>query len=139
MTTHISNENIQHPRSKSAFQTIKTLVGLYVLLNLGTLVVAFVLRNKPDLVTDAVWVRGTILFITSLLLFSFASQLSKGARKAYLRVRILSAILFASVVVILAIPGDFPMWMKLEQTVCGLLLLGIVVIVNGNHLRTMFK
>jgi hypothetical protein len=38
----------------------------------------------------------------------------------------------------MAIPGDFPLWMKLEQGVCGLLLLGVVATVNGKHLRSVF-
>lgn len=38
-----------------------------------------------------------------------------------------------------AVPGDFPRWFKLEQGVCGLLLLGVVLVVNGKHLRTAFS
>lgn len=41
--------------------------------------------------------------------------------------------------VIVAVPGDFPLWFKLEQGVCGLLLLGVVLVVNGKHLRTAFS
>jgi hypothetical protein len=43
-----------------------------------------------------------------------------------------------AIAVILAIPGDFPLWFKLEQGICGLLLLGVVVVVNGQRLRSAF-
>ncbi len=41
-------------------------------------------------------------------------------------------------VVIIALPGTFPLWMKIEQGVCGLLLIGVAVLVNGKHLRSSF-
>jgi len=36
------------------------------------------------------------------------------------------------------LPGTFPLWMKVEQGVCGFLLLGVIGIVNGQHLRSLF-
>jgi hypothetical protein len=42
------------------------------------------------------------------------------------------------VVVILALPGTFPLWLKLEPGVCGLLLLGVVVSVNRSRIRSLF-
>jgi hypothetical protein len=44
----------------------------------------------------------------------------------------------AAIAVIIALPGTFPLWMKIEQGVCGLILLGVVVIVNGRRLRSLF-
>jgi preprotein translocase subunit SecY len=40
--------------------------------------------------------------------------------------------------VIVALPGLIPQWMKVEQSGCGLLLLCVVIIVNGKHLRAQF-
>ncbi len=44
----------------------------------------------------------------------------------------------AAIVVIVAPPGTFPPWLKLEQAACGLLLIGVVVLVNGRRLRSSF-
>ena len=44
----------------------------------------------------------------------------------------------AAIAVIIALPGTFPLWMKIVQGVCGLILLGVVVIVNGRRLRSLF-
>jgi hypothetical protein len=43
-----------------------------------------------------------------------------------------------AIAVILAIPGDFPLWFKIEQGACGLLLLGVGAIANGKQLRSTF-
>jgi hypothetical protein len=43
-----------------------------------------------------------------------------------------------AIVFIIALPGTFPMWMKIEQGVCGLVLIGVVVLVNGKHIRSLF-
>lgn len=42
----------------------------------------------------------------------------------------------AVIVVIIAVPGGFPVWMKIEQGVCGLLLIGTVSC--ATTLRTVF-
>jgi hypothetical protein len=60
---------------------------------------------------------------------------ARGSRRAYLRLRIASAIMLAAIVVIIAIPGSFPLWMKIEQGACGLIPLGVVAIVYGRQLR----
>ena len=56
----------------------------------------------------------------------------------YLRLRIISIVMPAAMVVIIALPGTFPLWMKIEQGVCGLLLIGVAFLVNGKHLRSSF-
>ena len=43
-----------------------------------------------------------------------------------------------AIAVIIVLPGTFPLWMKIEQGACGLLLAGVVVIVNGGHMRSLF-
>jgi hypothetical protein len=120
------------------FRTAKMLVGAYVVLSVLTLAAIVVLRNHPDLVTDAVWVRATIVVLSSLLTFSFTRQAAKGSRRGYLRLRLVSAIMFVAIVVIVALPGAFPVWLRLEQAVCGLLLLGVVIEVNSSSVRAAF-
>jgi hypothetical protein len=46
--------------------------------------------------------------------------------------------MLVAIVVIIALPGTFPLWLKGEQAVCGLLLLGVALLVNGKHLRSVF-
>ncbi|MFE0020904.1 hypothetical protein [Amycolatopsis sp. NPDC059021] len=135
----IAREELGKSDVKSALRTVKTLVGLYTALSLLTLVAIILLRNRADLVTDAVWIRGTIVAVTALLMFSFAIRTGQGRSRAFLRLRLVSGIMLVAIVVIIALPGAFPTWMKIEQGVCGLLLLGVVFLVNGPRLRSVFS
>jgi hypothetical protein len=41
-------------------------------------------------------------------------------------------------VVIDALPGTFPVWMKIQQAVCGIVMLGVVLTVNARSVRSAF-
>jgi hypothetical protein len=107
-------------------------------LSVLTLAAIVVLRNHPDLVTDAVWVRATIVVLSSLLTLLFTRQAANGSRRGYLRLRLVSAIMLVAIAVIVALPGAFPVWLRLEQAVCGLLLLGVVIDINSSGVRAAF-
>lgn len=137
-TRNISEEYLNHPRSQATFRNVKLFVGCYLGISILTLVATILLRTNTAIVTPAVWVRGTIVVASAALTTLFAIQAARGSRAGYLRLRLVSAIMLVAIVVIIALPGTFPMWMKLEQGVCGLLLLGVVLIINGKHLRSTF-
>jgi O-antigen/teichoic acid export membrane protein len=102
-------------------RTTRILVSCYLTLSVLTLVAVFLMRDHPGLVNPAVWVRTSIVAASAALMMSFV------VRRAYLRLRIVSTVMLIAIAVILAIPGDFPLWLKAEQAICGLLLLGVVV------------
>ena len=134
----IADEDLNHPLSLTAFRRMKVLVGCYFVLSVLTLVAAYVLRDDPGMVTDTVWVRGVIVAVTSALMFAFVAGTTRGRRRAYLRLRIVSAVMVVAIAILISLPGFLPMWMRIEQGVCGLLLLGVVLVVNGGHLRSLF-
>ncbi|MEW9528221.1 hypothetical protein [Microbispora sp. NPDC049125] len=134
----IAEDDLDHPRSRASFRTMKILVGCYIVLSVLTLVAAYVLRDDPRMVTDTVWVRGVIVAASSLLMFSFVAGTARGRGRAYLRLRIASALMVVAITVLVALPGFLPVWMRIEQGVCGLALLGVVLIANGGHLRSLF-
>ncbi|WP_372664945.1 hypothetical protein [Amycolatopsis kentuckyensis] len=122
-------------RPGSRFRPVLLLTGGYVALSVLTLVAIVLLRNDHALVTDAVWVRATLVVASSLLTFAFARSAARGSRKGLLRLRIVAAVMLVAIVVIVALPGLFPVWLRIEQAVCGLLLLGVTVLVNGRWAR----
>lgn len=139
MNTQILDEGqLKHPRSQMAFRSVKALALCYLGISVLTFFAIILLRNHTAIVTPAVWIRGTIVVASALLTTSFAYRMARGRSRAYLRLRLVSAIMLVAVVVIIALPGTFPLWMKMEQGVCGLFLLGIVVIINKKHLRSTF-
>jgi Tfp pilus assembly protein PilN len=114
-------------RTAAAFRTVKLLVGGYVGLSVLTLVAAYFMRDTAA-VTDAVWVRGIIVVLASLVMAWSAASAARGSRRALRRVRILATVMTVAIVVIVALPGLFPVWMKVEQGVCGVLLVGVIVL-----------
>ena len=135
MSAKTANRNIAGS-ARSALGTVRSLVLCYLVLSVATLAAIVLMRNNPALVTDAVWVRGTIVAVTAFLMLSFASGAAKGNPRALLRLRIVSAIMVVVIAVIIALPGGFPTWMKIEQAVCGVLLLGVVALANGKRVRS---
>ncbi len=95
----------------------------------------FLLRNNHTAVNSAVWTRGTVVALSALLTFTFTVRTARGSRRAYLRLRIISAAMVVAIAVIIALPGTFPLWMKVEQGISGLVLIGVAAVVNGEHLR----
>jgi hypothetical protein len=107
---------------------MKLLAGTYLAVAVLTLVAIFLLRHDTAAVNDAVWVRGTIVVGSASLMFVFATRAAGGSRGAHRRVRILSAVMVVAIAVVVALPGMFPLWMKIDQVVCGLILVGLLVV-----------
>jgi hypothetical protein len=70
--------------------------------------------------------------------FAVAGRAARGSRRAFLRLRIIATVMLVAIAAIIAVPGDFPVWLKIEQGVCGLLLLGVAVHVHRGPLRAAF-
>ncbi|MGC4953536.1 hypothetical protein ACLQ2P_10020 [Actinomadura citrea] len=120
------------------FRKVRFLVGCYVALSVLTVVGIGVLSGRGDDPGDAVWTRAVIVVLSSLLTLRFTVRAARGGRRDYLRLRIASAVMLVAIVVIVSLPGAFPVWLRIEQGVCGLLLLGVVVLVNGGRTRALF-
>ena len=134
----LHNPSLDDPRGRLAFGRVRLLVGCYLAISVLTLAAVILLRDDAAVVNPAVWIRGTIVTASALLMTVFAARAARGSGRAFLRLRIVSAVMVLAVVVIVALPGTFPVWMKIEQGVCGLLLIGVIALVNGRHLRSIF-
>jgi hypothetical protein len=102
----------------------------YVAVSLLTVVAAVVFRHDTTVVTPGVWIRGVIVAAASLLTLLFAVRAARGDRRMLRRLRVVTAVMPVAIVVIIVLPGTFPLWFKLEQGICGLLLLAVVVQLN---------
>lgn len=124
--------------AEAAFRTVKLLVGTYLAISVATLAAIFVKRDDSGVVNSAVWTRGTIVVASALLMMTFTVWAARGSRRAYLRLRIVSAVMVVAIAVIISLPGLFPVWMRIEQGVCGVVLIGVVAVVNRRELRAEF-
>jgi hypothetical protein len=125
-------------RTVAAFRSVRRLAGAYVAISVLTLVAIVLMRHNAALVNPAVWIRGSIVIASSILMAAFVAGAARGSARAYLRLRLVSAIMVVAIAVIVSLPGTFPVWLKIEQGVCGAILIGVVAIVNGRHLRSLF-
>ncbi|MET8545388.1 hypothetical protein ABZW03_32840 [Kitasatospora sp. NPDC004799] len=134
----MTSTDLQHPDTRRALRTVRLLVLAYLGLSIVTLAAAVALRDHRAVVNEAVLVRGTIVVASAALTLLLTVRAANGSRGAFRRLRILSAVMLVAIVTIIALPGTFPVWMKIEQGVCGLALLGVAAVVNGRYLRSLF-
>ena len=64
--------------------------------------------------------------------------MARGSRSAWRRLRIIAPIVVVAVIVIVSIPGFLPDWVRLEQAVCGALVLPAAIILNLPRTRSLF-
>ncbi len=129
---------LDHPRTAAAFRRIKLLAGGYLGISALAVVAIVLLRHHPAEVTSAVWTHGVLVAASALVAFGLAVRAARGSRGAYRRLRISSAVIVVAIAVIIALPGSFPLWMKAEQGLAGLFMIGVAVLVNRSHLRSLF-
>lgn len=131
-------EATRHPEVQAAFGRAKLLLGGFLAISVLTLLTIALLRNHPALVSSAVWTRAIIVTADGLLMLACAVYAARGSRRSYLRLRLLSAITIVAILVIDALPGTFPVWMKIQQAVCGIVMIGVAVAVNARGVRSAF-
>lgn len=130
--------NIDRDTTRTAFRPVRLLIGGYLGISLLTVAAVVLMRNDAAVVNAAVWIRSSIVLVSAAVMTALAARAARGSRGAYLRVRILSAAMVVAIAVIIALPGTFPLWLKIEQGVCGLVLLGVVALANRGRLRSTF-
>lgn len=120
---------------KKLYGRVQALVASVLTISVGTLVVAALVGAN-----DAVWTRGIIVTVIAALLIALARRAFLGSRGAYRRIRYMTTIAPVATVVIVALPNDgYPAWMKVEQTVVGLLLLAIAISVGRKAVSQAYR
>lgn len=128
----------EDPAIIRAFRIIRAFVACYLGIGVVALAATCILRNNSTLVNGEVWGRSITVILSAGLLLLLTYRASRGVPRAYRRLRIVSALVPIAILVLLVTPGTYPLWVKLEQAACGLVLVGVAVIVNGRHLRAAF-
>ncbi|GAB2851474.1 hypothetical protein [Lentzea nigeriaca] len=129
---------VTDPDAREKLHIAKVLLGGYAAVSALTLLAIVVFSGDPDIVTGAVWIRGSILAVASLITFALGVSMENGSRRNYRRVRIIALAQAVAVVVIESIPGSFPIWFKIANGVCGALLVIVVLITFARSVRATF-
>lgn len=112
----------------------RLLVG-FLVMSVGLAAATVLLR---DHVPGAAWGRVIGLLVASPLYLLFAHRMAAGRRWAYRRLRVLSVVGTIGIAVLVSVPGPYPVWMRIEQAVQGLILLGLAVLLTRPAIKSRF-
>ena len=128
-----------HSRSRSRdFSRAKLLVAAYGALSAAVLVTVALLKASDHPVTAFMWGRSGGVLASAAVMYWLLNAAARGARWAFVRMRVLTVVMPLAIVAIDVIPGTLPVWFILLQGVCALALVVAAFVVNGAGLRAAF-
>ncbi|AWN31140.1 hypothetical protein [Streptomyces sp. NEAU-S7GS2] len=136
--TTAETAHLNRPHPHRAFGRVKALVAAYGALSAAVLITVVVLASTGHTVTAFMWGRSAGVLASAAVAYWLTVLASRGARGAYLRVRIISVVVPIAIVAIDMIPGALPPWFVLMQVGCALVLGATAFLVNGSGLRAAF-
>ena len=113
----------------------RLLIG-FLVMSVLLAAVTFLLR---DHVPGAAWGRVIGLLVASPLYLLVANRMAAGRRWAYRRLRVLSVLGTVGIAVLVSVPGPYPVWMRVEQGVQGLILLALAVVMAQPAIKSRFR
>jgi hypothetical protein len=112
------------------FRPVLVLLAAFALVSLAMEAVLVVQSVSAVSVDGGTWTRCSLVLASSIVLLLLAVGAVRGSRPAFRRLRVVSPIVVVAVVVVVSIPGFLPDWVRLEQAVCGALVLPVAIILN---------
>jgi hypothetical protein len=129
---------LDDPRTREAFDTVKKYVKLYSVICAITLGTVAVVAISGPTVTTFMWVRSVILLAIAPVIYRMTVRASQGMRRSFERVRALTVIMPIAIIAVDLIPGVCPAWYAVMQAISALALIGAAVITRGSTLRTAY-
>lgn len=123
---------------RAAFLPCLILLAGFLVVSVAMEALLLTLGTTGTAVDIAIWIRCTLVLGSALILLLFAISAFRGSRPAWVRIRIISPIVVVAVVVIVSIPGFLPDWVRVEQAICGALVLPVAILVNRPLMRAVF-
>ncbi|MCX5070325.1 hypothetical protein OOJ91_31200 [Micromonospora lupini] len=116
--------------------TVVKLLAAFLVISVSTVVAVVFMRHDPALVTTAVWIRTPLVAASAAVLLLLARRAAAGHRGSFRRLRIIAMVVLAAIVGVVAWPGAFPVWLRIEQAVCGVFMASVVVRTNLRVVRS---
>jgi hypothetical protein len=120
------------------FRPFLLLLAVFVLVSFAMELVLVVQSVLGTAVDGAVWSRCSAVLASAIVLLLLTAGAARGSRSAWIRIRIISVVIVVAVVVIVSIPGFLPPWVRIEQGVCGGLVLPVAILVNQRRTGALF-
>ncbi|MGC4747382.1 hypothetical protein ACLQ28_17260 [Micromonospora sp. DT201] len=138
------------PQQRGAIRLVVMLLIASLTMSVGFAVLTLVFRTDvlayqqarqpdadPDALAATLWTRPIPIFLVAVLYIWVARQLLAGARGAYRRVRIVSALGFV-VVGWLFISAEYPVWLRAVQAAQLAALAALIIAANRPTVRSAF-
>ena len=116
--------------------TVVKLLAAFLVISVSTVVAVVLMRHNPVLVTTAVWIRTPLVAASAAVLLLFARRAAAGHRASFRRLRIISIVVLAAIIGVVAWPDAFPVWLRVEQAACGVFMLSVVARTNLRTVRS---
>ena len=112
----------------AALRPVIALLAGFLGVSAAMVAALIVLTATGTSIDIAVWIRCVIVLGSSILPLVFAGGAARGSRSMLLRLRIFTPVILAAIIVIVSIPGFLPAWVRIEQAMCGALLLPAIIL-----------
>ncbi|MFP3466757.1 hypothetical protein [Leifsonia sp. SIMBA_070] len=123
---------------RSAFRPILILLSAFVGVSTVMEVLLAALTVSGVDVAIAIWIRCSLVLASSVLLLLFGIGAARGSRSSWVRLSIVAPVVVVAVIVIVSIPGFLPDWVRIQQALCGLLVLPVAILAVLPRTRALF-
>ncbi|SHG86229.1 hypothetical protein [Streptoalloteichus hindustanus] len=130
--------HVNHSHIQQAFDRAKKFIGVYGVFSALVLVLVILFSVMGRDVTSFMWGRAGGVLASALISYWLAGRAARGARSAYLRVRIISVVAPIAIIAIDSIPGALPPWFAVMQIGGAIALLPATFIINRPDIRAAF-
>jgi hypothetical protein len=124
---------------RSRFRPVLVLATAYLLVSGAMEAVLIVQSAAGASVDSAVWIRCSLVLVSAVVLLLLTVAAARGSRLSWIRARIIAPVVVVAVIVIVAIPGFLPDWVRLEQALCGAIVLPAAIILNLPRTAGLFR
>ncbi|GLY70677.1 hypothetical protein [Amycolatopsis taiwanensis] len=129
---------VHRPHAQQAFGKVTKSVAAYGAFSVAVLIVVVILSLTGREVTSFMWGRTGGMFASAAVTCWLTVLAARGARSAYLRVRIIVVVAPIAIIAIDSIPGALPPWFVVMQIAGALALVPAAFIVNRSEVRAAF-
>jgi hypothetical protein len=117
------------------------LLQLFTVLSAGFVAATAVLSvADPAAVNGVVWIRAAGVLLLALMSLRWAAQLRRGSRSAYRRLVWISFAGSIGIAALALLPGSsYPLWVRIEQGLQGLVLVALAVTLMRPAIRASVR
>lgn len=124
--------------TRAAFRPILILLTAFLSVSVAMEAALIVQSASGGDVATAVWIRCSLVLGSAVVLLLIARSAARGSRSSWLRLAIIAPVVVVAVIVIVSIPGFLPDWVRIEQAVCGALVLPAAILAALPRTRALF-